>query len=366
MTTRWKWVGTREYLSGLLTCQLETIPPNPSIDLRGCTVLLTGATGGLGLECARQLYDSRPSKLILGVRNVELGHKLQHELEDPPRSTLESSEEVLEQPVVEVMQIDQSSFQSVKSFAARLQNEPLDVVLLNAGFTTWEWILTEDGYEKSLQINHLSTALLGILLLPMLRRTANVKDPLKQISPPRLTFVSSDGHYLAPLSYAQIPGLDHNNPAIAAEDKGAEPIYEYLGDITKWDKTLRYSDTKLLLLLFARQLAEKTPPSECIVSSVHPGFVCTQLFRDVGTMNRVAHFWPVKRFFSRPVEQGAASIVNAAVLKGQESHGRFLSECKVRDESAFVRSDEGGRMQNEVWKETMMIFARILGRQVEI
>lgn len=59
-------------------------------------------------------------------------------------------------------------FQSVEAFASEMRRmgTELNVVLLNAGMLTTGWVMTEDGIEKSLQVNYVSNILLFLLLLP--------------------------------------------------------------------------------------------------------------------------------------------------------------------------------------------------------
>ncbi len=348
----WKWIGTKEYFSANATRQLETIPPNPHVDLTGCTFLITGASSGLGLECARQIYDLRPKIIILAVRDEELGKQAKAELEARRGTEGEQNGAT----VIQIALLDQSCFSSVKKFVEELRDEELDVAMLNVGTVIWKWTLTEDGYEKALQVNYLSTALLAFLLLPILRRNRTASTSYETLTPPRLIFTSSDAHYNAPLSYAKIPGYDapsDNETATSAKIGSDDPVLSYLANPANYDKYTRYLDTKLLLLLFARQLAAQTPSSTCTISSVHPGFISTRLFRDANAMNWISQFWPIRRLISRTVEQGARVMVNAAVVKGEESHGKYMSESKVREESSFVRSEEGKKMQEQIWTETV-------------
>ncbi len=357
----WQWIGTKEYLVANATRQLETIPPNPHVDLAGCTILITGASGGLGLESARHIYDLKPKKLILAVRDEELGRQAKAELE--ARWTVEERQRH-DATIIQIERLDQSSFFSVRRFAEEVRGEQLDVVMLNAGVVIWNWTLTGDGYEKALQVNYLSTALLAFLLLPVLRRSEAASRPKGGLSPSRLIFISSDAHYNALISYAKITGFNASSSgdeSVKVSDADpVRPILYYLTNPANYDKYTRYLDTKLLLLLFARQLAAETPSSSCIISSVHPGFISTRLFRDAGAMNWIAQFWPIKRLISRTVEQGASGMVNAAIVQGEESHGKYMSESKIRDESSFVRSEEGKKMQEQVWKETVEALQQIM------
>lgn len=88
------------------------------------------------------------------------------------------------------------SRRSVRAFAARCnaELERLDVACLNAGITGFNWRTTADGWEETLQVNNLSTGLLGVLLVPVLAKSATLpaaegSKPLK----PHLSVMSSMG-----------------------------------------------------------------------------------------------------------------------------------------------------------------------------
>ncbi len=87
---------------------------------------------------------------------------------------------------------------SVRAFAARCACglKRLDVACLNAGITGFNWRQTQDGWEETLQVNNLSTGLLGVLLLPTLAKSATLPAP-EDSTPmkPHLSVVSSMGEF---------------------------------------------------------------------------------------------------------------------------------------------------------------------------
>ena len=116
----------------------------------------------------------------------------------------------------EVWSIDLSSFSSVIAFAERFEKDGgrLDILVMNAGVATPVYEATADGYEStsvfycpilvppltlgnttSLQVNHLGTSLLSLLLLPSMVNTANQASTVS-----RLVIVSSDVHYFTKIS----------------------------------------------------------------------------------------------------------------------------------------------------------------------
>jgi NAD(P)-dependent dehydrogenase (short-subunit alcohol dehydrogenase family) len=135
----------------------------------------------LGLEVARHFVRLKAAKVILACRSTEKGEVAKADIE---RTTDRSN-------VVEVWQVDLTSFDSVKTFCARAQTlNRLDVVIENAGIGTGKFELFE-GYESTITVNVISTFLMALLLLPKLRESAT-----KLGITPHLTIVSSDAHQM--------------------------------------------------------------------------------------------------------------------------------------------------------------------------
>lgn len=155
--------------------------PEPKTDYTGKTVIVTGANVGLGKEAACHFCRLGARKVVLACRDLEKGRVARAEIE-----ALTSKK-----GVVDVWQVDLASFQSVKDFCHRADTEleRLDVVIENAGVAIGTYVEADGGFESTIAINVVSTFLMALLLLPLMRRTAmrfNVE--------PRLVIVSSDAH----------------------------------------------------------------------------------------------------------------------------------------------------------------------------
>jgi retinol dehydrogenase-12 len=113
-------------------------------DLTGRTVIVTGANVGLGLETARYFYGMNPARLILAVRDISKGETAKQSILDTASNSNGSNSSKLE-----VWQLDLSSFDSVKRFAKRCNEEleRLDILLNNAAIVPSQFSLTDDGYE---------------------------------------------------------------------------------------------------------------------------------------------------------------------------------------------------------------------------
>lgn len=123
----------------------SSIPPtSPQTNLSGQTIIITGATAGLGREASLQLLRLRASTVILGVRNTIKGNAV--------RAQLLADEEVRRvngQADVKVLRLDLADYASVVEFADRVIREigSLDVLLLNAGINLARFERSVSGHE---------------------------------------------------------------------------------------------------------------------------------------------------------------------------------------------------------------------------
>lgn len=148
-------------LGGLRRQFTKYKPLSSNVQLDDAVAIVTGSNVGLGLEASRELLQLGLSNLIMGVRSEEKGNRAADALRrDFPRAT------------ISVWIIDIESYNSIREFAERCATlRRIDIVILNAAiapnpsFTP----VTGTGHELSMQVNYLSTALLDILLLPILK-----------------------------------------------------------------------------------------------------------------------------------------------------------------------------------------------------
>ena len=138
-------------------------PPVPTADFSGKTIIVTGANVGLGKEASQHFVRLNAHKVILSVRSIEKGEAAKAEIES----------ETKRPGVVEVYELDYSSYASVKAFAAKVAElDRVDIAVLNAGVATEQFEVSEDN-ENTITVNVVSTALLTLLLLPVLRSSAS-------------------------------------------------------------------------------------------------------------------------------------------------------------------------------------------------
>jgi NAD(P)-dependent dehydrogenase (short-subunit alcohol dehydrogenase family) len=277
------------------------LPPT-STNLSGRVALVTGGASGLGLHCCRQLLELKLSHLIITVRSPRKG-------EDAKAKLLQEFPDAK----IEVWELEMGSYQSVQALARHAdQLNRLDIAILNAGLVKAEFELnTSTGHEETIQINYLSMALLAILLLPVLKN----KSPAG--SPGRLTIVSSGTAYFAAF---------HNRnevPLLASFDKQPTSGKKALDPETYWV-------SKLLGHLFLVKLANYVRAEDVVVNLVEPG-LCkgSQLNRESGGVVALV-MWIMKSILGRSLDVGASTYVDAAVVKGKETHGSYLADWEIK------------------------------------
>ncbi|KAI0425646.1 hypothetical protein F5Y09DRAFT_352111 [Xylaria sp. FL1042] len=97
----------------------------PDLNFSGKTVIVTGATAGIGLEICRQLLGRRVSNLIMAVRNTSKGEMTRQTLLlEPAVKTANPNS------TVRVMQLDMESYASVQRFASAFKAEFQDLHLV--------------------------------------------------------------------------------------------------------------------------------------------------------------------------------------------------------------------------------------------
>jgi NAD(P)-dependent dehydrogenase (short-subunit alcohol dehydrogenase family) len=220
------------------------------------TAIVTGASSGLGLECARALLRSDPSwHLVLPVRDTGRGADAVTELGEPQRCTL--------------MPMDLASLTSVRAFTEDVRHAnipPLHAIVCNAAVQVvsgTEW--TEDGVEMTFGVNHLG-------------HFALVQGLLGELAhPARILVVSSGTH--DPGKHTGMP-----NPEYSSAADLAHPSAEQAAD----DGRRRYTTSKLCNLLFTYELDRRLGQG-VTVNAFDPGLMpCSGLARDYPPLQRLA------------------------------------------------------------------------------
>ncbi|KAK8101934.1 hypothetical protein PG999_012308 [Apiospora kogelbergensis] len=222
---------------------------------------------------------------------------------------------------IEVWAMDLSSYDSVKAFAARADREleRIDVLLENAAVASveWNWVLDN---ERMVTVNVVATFLLAFLLLPKLKATAS-----RFRTTPRLTFVTSDTHFLVDF----------------AEKDAPEGIFARLNDEAKSRPTQseRYPTTKLMQVFVV-------PFAPVIINCTNPGLCKSELARELdGLQVRAAKF-----LLARTAEEGSRNLIAGAV-GGVDTHGQYLDMGKVTTPATVIVGRGGAEAQKRLYVE---------------
>jgi len=226
---------------------------NPTTDipsLSGKVILVTGGTAGLGRETILSLASHSPSRIYFSGRSQPSADKLIEELKS-------------RHPTVPLtfIKADLTSMSSIKAAAADFlgRESRLDIFFANAGIMAHPPGLTKDGYEVQFGTNHMGHAALVKLLLPVLQRTGDA----------RIVWNTSLGYKFA--STIQFDKIKQPNSY-------PSPIFV----LSDW---LRYGQSKLAVILYAREFARRYP--EVTSVAIHPGVSYTGLVTDMGWFNRM-------------------------------------------------------------------------------
>ncbi|KAL7636580.1 UNVERIFIED_CONTAM: hypothetical protein RMT77_013357 [Armadillidium vulgare] len=284
--------------SGVCTCKNQ---------LHGKTVIVTGASAGIGKEAAFDIAQ-RGARVILACRNLEKAGRIKDWIVS---STGNKN--------VICRHLELSDLESVRKFAKETieKEKKIDVLVNNAGMFSSTRQLSKQGHELTLATNHYGPFLLTILLL----------DLIVKSSPSRIINVSSLAH--------SFQGLD-------------------LGDMHFKNRTYRwmpsYSQSKLCNVLFTNELARRLAQKgikNVTVNSLHPGGVNTEIGDKSG------EFWMkilgfVMQYATKTEKLGAQTTIHLAVSdEGAKVTGEYFVDCKIAPTSEKAKDEA---LAKEIWR----------------
>jgi len=270
----------------------------------GKTVVITGATAGIGLAAACALAEQ-------GVRLIGVGRDLVR-CEAARKVILQASPKA----VVQFLQADLALQSEVRRLAAeigetlkRWGTPSLDVLVNNAGMIASSLQRTDEGIERTLAVNHLAPFLLTHQLLPWLQAARQG----------RVITTSSESHYRTWINPKRI-----NHPL----------IYHVL-----W----AYKVSKLENVLFTIEFNRRVRPTRAY--AVDPGLVNTEIgLKGTGPFSR--WIWEMRRRGGTPAEVPAQTIAH---LAGAEDlpNAPYWYDGAPKQPSRVARSEKTAR---ELWK----------------
>ena len=274
------------------------------------TIVMTGATNGLGAAAARQLAD-QGYRLVIIARDQKRGEET--------IASLPSKDATIKHSLYTA---DMLSVSEVKRVAKEIaEAEPsIDILINNAGATFSTRETTPEGIEKTVAINHLAPFILTLLLKDSLSKGARV-----------VTTAS----------------MAHRNCPWDSADLLLERLYAssaYLAGVAA------YSRSKLYNILFTRELARRWADRDVTVNCFHPGVVSTNFGKD-----ELGFFEPLVKasmwLFGKNAEQGGQAVVFMATSEeaGRVSGAYFEDDQEVEPTSDAMNDDYA----RELWDKSM-------------
>ena len=260
------------------------------------TILITGATNGIGKAAAIKFAESAKS-IAFTYRNEELAEDLKNEIQKiNPNLSINS------------FFCDFSVQDSIRECADKIKNDlkAIDLLINNAGVVNTEYSETIDGIENTFAVNHLGYFLFTNLLL----------DLVKKESESRIINVSSAAHHF-------VKGMRWDD-------------INYKDDFKMGLKA--YGQSKLGNILFTKQLAKKLQIDSVTVNAIHPGGVNTSLGNQNNSLlGRVLKII-LKPFFRSPLK-GANTIIYLAEIDGLSITGAYWVDGRVAKTSHYSKNE---------------------------
>lgn len=253
------------------------------LDLSGKTVLVTGATSGLGLETLRVLA-LRGAHVLATGRTLEKAKAACDSVEG--RTT----------PIA--LELERRDTIVAATDLVRTLGMPIDALICNAGIMALPRLEQVGGIEKQFAVNHLGHFLLVNRLLPQ----------VKAAPQGRVVHVSSLGYRWAPAV-----GIEFDN---LSGERGYEP-------------NKMYGQSKLANGLFSLELARRLREEGSMATSnaVHPGVINTNLGRHFEVWKRAAAGL-IGWTFMKSVEEGAATTCYVATAPAlAKTSGLYFEDC---------------------------------------
>lgn len=262
--------------------------------------MITGASSGIGAAAARKLARRGATVVAVG-RSLDETAPVAAELGTPPLAA------------------DYTRLDEVRALADQLieRYPSIDVLVHNAGSFFPERKLTGDGHERTLQVNYLAPFLLQSLLHERL---------------------SSSGTHVVVTS-----SLGHLTGRIRLDDLSFEK--------RSFSTGTAYSDTKLADLLFAREIARRTPQSGITAVAFHPGVVDSSIGTGAAGVTSLLYNTRIGRLAMLSTEKGAAPLVHlAAVADPHAVNGQYFNRMHADAwTSKYARDGDLGR---RLWEHT--------------
>jgi NAD(P)-dependent dehydrogenase (short-subunit alcohol dehydrogenase family) len=274
------------------------------------TIVITGASDGIGAAAARQLRQNGDNIVVVG-RSQSKTAAMAAELD------------------ADHFVVDFADLSQVRALAQKLSSQypRIDVLLNNAGGMSTNIWMTPDGYEQTYQVNYLAPFLLTTELMDVLLES-------------RATVVNTTSSSHKLVFRATVDDLENT---------------------AKRRPSTAYALTKLAIVLFTRELHRRHHAGGLSVATVHPGYVSSNFGHASGSrlLVFVQRHTP-SELYTSTTDEGADQLVwLASSAPGVDwMPGEYYSKRKIAKASRLA---DNPRLAAELWDRTLARLVRVRG-----
>jgi NAD(P)-dependent dehydrogenase (short-subunit alcohol dehydrogenase family) len=308
--------------------------------LAGKTILITGASAGLGVETVRALALTGAT-IFAGARDLKKAEKALVGIKGK----------------IELLKVDLASLASVRAAAEEFLQRSrgrLNILINNAGVMAIPIrTLTEDGLESQFATNHIGKSFLPCPILPLLTSPKGhfllfqlLKPALLSASTPsfhsRVVILASSGHKMG----------------------GIRPDDYNFTDGT-YNDYVAYGQAKTANIYMSNAIERYYGAMGLHAVAVHPGIIMTELTRHMDeSVTRAIRSDPMIANITKSVEQGAATTVLAAIGKRYEGiGGKYLEDLGEWDfegtngpyEHGYASWAFNPALEDKLWKDSNLL-----------
>ena len=303
----------RDYKWSNIFAMIRNNSKDPKIcteDFKNKTVVITGATSGIGYHTVRK-YAARGANILCINRNIEKSEALCKEIEH--EFGVKCNYKIA----------DLSSLIGIKRVAEELvaMDSPIDVLIHNAGIYLTEKKLTSDGLESVFVVHYLSTFIINYRL----------REKLKSQEKARIIMVGSEGHRFAAWGL-QLDDLNWEK--------------------RRYSGLKSYGSAKTSQLLSMIIFDEDFKNSGVTINTMHPGAVKTETGQENGRIYR----WFKRNFFDKTLkspELSAEALYYLGVSKEMDGvSGKFFNLTTIEEPAPHALDKE---VAAELWNISLKL-----------
>jgi NAD(P)-dependent dehydrogenase (short-subunit alcohol dehydrogenase family) len=267
------------------------------LNVKGKTVVITGANSGIGFATATGLARLGAT-VIMACRDKGRGEEARNDIISTTGN-----------PLVELLLVDLASQQSIREAVAsfKARRDRLDVLINNAAVFKFTRAASPDGPELMFATNHLGPFLLANLLLDVLRASA----------PARVLTVTAPS--TVPLDFDDLQGEK------------------------KFSAAQAFGASKMCNLLFTYELARRMEGTGVTANAIHPGLAKSNLMKEANPIMR----WAVNLMSGAPEKAAETPIYLASAPEVATVSGQFFRDKKPINSNAYSHDRA---MQNRLWE----------------